>query len=72
MKLLTKGVVTVHTSHLVSPGGVEILKRHPELIDELASRSLLAERFSPAQLRLELQMRLLALTAAGMELPGPA
>lgn len=33
VKLLTKGVVTVHTSHLVSPGGVEILKRHPELIE---------------------------------------
>lgn len=33
VKLLTNGTVTLHTSHLLSPGGVAILNSHPDLIE---------------------------------------
>lgn len=41
------------------------LQRHPELIDELANRNMLHERFDPVQLQDELQRRYEALQAAG-------
>lgn len=41
------------------------LQRHPELIDELAGRHMLQERFDAAQLQAELQRRHQALQAAG-------
>ena len=41
------------------------LQRHPELIDELAGRNLLKERFSAQQLQAELQRRYDVLQAAG-------
>ena len=41
------------------------LQRHPELIDELAGRHMLQERFDAPQLQAELQRRYEALQAAG-------